>query len=103
MATGPSLTLMDVEYCRGKCPVIIVNDNYRMGPWAGGLYAPDTAWGDPHPGGPDVPGRSTGGRTPPNVGTSTQSISISAKRGGQLTPPASIPGVTGAIRPGIWP
>ena len=56
MATGPSLTLMDVEYCRGKCPVIIVNDNYRMAPWADVLYASDPAWWDHHQGVPEFPG-----------------------------------------------
>lgn len=44
IASGPSLTPEDVAYCRGKAEVIVVNDNYRLAPWADVLYATDYGW-----------------------------------------------------------
>lgn len=44
IASGPSLTPEDVAYCRGKAEVIVVNDNYRLAPWADVLYATDFGW-----------------------------------------------------------
>jgi hypothetical protein len=41
VATGPSLVQEDVDLCRGVCPVIVVNDAYRMAPWADVMYACD--------------------------------------------------------------
>lgn len=41
VASGPSLTPEDVAYCRGKAKVLVVNDNYRLAPWADVLYATD--------------------------------------------------------------
>jgi hypothetical protein len=43
LATGPSLTQADVEACRGH-HVIVVNDAYRLAPWADILYACDAKW-----------------------------------------------------------
>jgi hypothetical protein len=48
MATGPSLTLEDVDYCRGKARVLVVNDNYRLAPWADLHYFCDHRWWDWH-------------------------------------------------------
>lgn len=53
LASGPSLTTEDVEYCRGKAPVIAVNDTHRMAPFADVLYACDAKWWEHHRG---VPG-----------------------------------------------
>lgn len=54
-AGGPSLTREDVEYCRGKCRAIAVNNQGidatingkffpAMAPWADVLYAADSKW-----------------------------------------------------------
>lgn len=39
IASGPSLTLEDVEYCRGRGRVIAVKDAVRLASWADVLYA----------------------------------------------------------------
>lgn len=48
IASGPSLTRDDVEYVRGRARVIVVNDNYRLAPWADALYAADAGWWREH-------------------------------------------------------
>lgn len=48
MASGHSLTQADVDYCRGKGRVIVVNDGYKLAPWADVLYAADTDWWEYH-------------------------------------------------------
>lgn len=50
VATGPSLTADDANYCRGKAPVICVNDAYRLAPWADALIAADASWWHAHEG-----------------------------------------------------
>lgn len=50
VASGPSLTAEDVNYCRGKAAVVVVNDNYKLAPWADVLYAADPEWWDHHQG-----------------------------------------------------
>ena len=44
VASGPSLTAADVDYCRGKASVLVVNDCYRLAPWADFMYAADVSW-----------------------------------------------------------
>jgi hypothetical protein len=44
LATGPSLTQSDVDYCRGKAFVLAIKDAIRMAPWADVLYACDAKW-----------------------------------------------------------
>lgn len=44
IASGPSLTQEQVDYCQGKARVIAINDNYRLAPWADILYACDEKW-----------------------------------------------------------
>ena len=56
IATGPSLTSDDVDYCRGRGRVIAVNDAYRLAPWADCLYATDARWWHWHRGVPDFAG-----------------------------------------------
>lgn len=46
VASGPSLTLADVEYARGKANVLVINDNFRLAHWANWLYACDRQWWD---------------------------------------------------------
>ncbi len=48
MASGPSLTAEDVEYVRGKARVVVVNDGYRLAPWADALVALDEEWWHVH-------------------------------------------------------
>lgn len=50
VASGPSLTADDVDYCRDRAAVIVVNDNYKLAPWADVLYAADPEWWDHHQG-----------------------------------------------------
>jgi hypothetical protein len=57
VGTGPSLTADDVEYVRGKADaVIVVNDAYKLAPWADVLYACDSKWWDWHKGVPAFQG-----------------------------------------------
>lgn len=49
VAGGPSLTQADVDHCRGKARVLVINDGYRLAPWADALYACDARWWDWHP------------------------------------------------------
>lgn len=56
IASGPSLTKDDVDYCRGKGRVYVVNDCYKLAPWADVLYACDHDWWHTHKGVPDFNG-----------------------------------------------
>lgn len=47
-ATGPSLTQAQCDAAKGE-PAIVVNDAYRVAPWADVLYAADAQWWDEHP------------------------------------------------------
>jgi len=44
VGTGPSLTQADVDACRGRARVIVINDAYTIAPWADVLYAADEKW-----------------------------------------------------------
>lgn len=46
IASGPSLTQEDVDYCRDKATVYVVNNAYKLAPWADLLYACDLEWWD---------------------------------------------------------
>lgn len=39
IGTGPSLTVEDVEFCRGRARAIAIKDAVRVAPWADVLYA----------------------------------------------------------------
>lgn len=54
-APGPSLSAAIAERCRGL-PVIVVNDAWRMLPFADVLYACDAQWWDVHAGCPGFAG-----------------------------------------------
>jgi len=56
LATGPSLTPDDVDFCRGKARVIAVNNAYTLAPWADALYACDAKWWHWHQGVPSFTG-----------------------------------------------
>lgn len=44
VASGPSLTQEQVNYCQGKAKVLVINDNYKIAPWADYHYACDQHW-----------------------------------------------------------
>lgn len=48
VASGASLLAEDVEYCRGKAKIAVINDNYKLAPWAHLLYAADFGWWEYH-------------------------------------------------------
>lgn len=56
IGSGPSLAPEDVELVRGRCPVIAINDAYKLAPWADVLYACDQKWWTWHQGVPSFTG-----------------------------------------------
>lgn len=46
VASGKSLTKEDVDYCKDKSVVYVVNNCYQLAPWAKALYACDEEWWD---------------------------------------------------------
>lgn len=56
IASGPSLTAEDVDYCKGKGRVYVVKECHHLAPWADVLYAADTDWWDTFKGVPDFSG-----------------------------------------------
>lgn len=53
---GPSLTVEDVNFVRGRARVIAINDAYKLAPWADVLYACDGKWWNWHQGVPTFTG-----------------------------------------------
>lgn len=43
-ASGPSQRQADIEEARGKAAVIVVNETWKIAPWADALYACDERW-----------------------------------------------------------
>lgn len=56
LASGPSLTQADVDYCRGKGRVYAVKECRHMAPWADVMYAADADWWQRYKGCPDFKG-----------------------------------------------
>lgn len=56
IASGPSLTQEDIDYCRGKGPVYVVKECAFAAPWADVLYAADADWWDLYKGCPEFAG-----------------------------------------------
>ena len=56
VASGPSLDTDDIDYAKGRCRVIAINDNYQTAPFADILYACDLKWWDWHKGAPEFAG-----------------------------------------------
>ena len=57
VASGPSLTAEDVEYCRTRVDAaVVVNNGYQLAPWATALYAADWLWWQWHRGAPSFHG-----------------------------------------------
>lgn len=56
VAAGPSLTQADVDYCRGKAKVIVINRSYELAKWAEAMYACDSRLWKWVNGAPDFPG-----------------------------------------------
>jgi hypothetical protein len=53
VASGPSLTAEDVATLEGQ-RVLVINDNYRLAPWADALYAADPIWWEWHADRPEL-------------------------------------------------
>jgi len=56
IASGPSITPEDVEYCRGKGRVYAVKEAYLLAPWADVLYCADFDWWGAKKGVPEFAG-----------------------------------------------
>lgn len=86
VASGPSLTPEDVEYCRGRVEAaVVVNTSYQLVPWAHALYAADAQWWDWHKGAP----RFSGSRYSVSTEAAKWGVSIlrnTGKRGLELSP-----------------
>jgi hypothetical protein len=52
IGAGPSLTPAEVDACRGRAPVVVINNSYKLAPWADVLYAADRKWWDWEKGAP---------------------------------------------------
>lgn len=48
IGSGPSLTKEDVDACRGRARVIVVNSTFRLAPWADVCYTNDDDWLELH-------------------------------------------------------
>ena len=75
LASGPSLTLNDVDACRGKARVVAINHGGFIAPWADVLYACDGAWWKRHDGAPSFQGLKFGLTLPPIRWMKTNPIS----------------------------
>lgn len=56
-ASGQSLTQADVDYCKGKGTVIVINNTYIKAPWADVLYSCDKPWWQEYPEAMEFKGR----------------------------------------------
>ena len=56
IASGPSLTQEDVDFCKGKGKVYVVSDVHRIAPFADVLYSCDFQWWDHYKGVPEFAG-----------------------------------------------
>jgi hypothetical protein len=89
IASGPSLTQEDVDHCRDKARVIVVNDNYKLAPWADVLYAADEHWWRWHKGVPDFQGLKFSIEDSRGVATkSAQILKNTGREGLELRPHA---------------
>jgi hypothetical protein len=44
IGSGPSLKQSDVDKLRSRIHVVVINENYRLAPWADALYGADANW-----------------------------------------------------------
>lgn len=56
VASGPSAAGVDLSLARGIAKTVVVNESYRLAPWADLLYGCDFAWWDLHGGVPEFQG-----------------------------------------------
>lgn len=56
VGTGSSLTRDRVEFCRGRARMIVVNDAFKLAPWADCMYAADDKYWRWENGAPDFTG-----------------------------------------------
>lgn len=45
-ASGPSITVEQLEFCRGRAHVLVINNTHELAPWADAIYACDAEWWD---------------------------------------------------------
>lgn len=57
VASGPSAKDVDLEKVRGKARVVVINNSWKLAPWADVLYASDGRWWQSVKGCPDFKGR----------------------------------------------
>src|SRR5262245_16467936 len=57
VASGPSATLEPLERYRERAKIIVVNDSWRLAPWADVLFACDETWWDANNGCTEFKGR----------------------------------------------
>ena len=60
IATGPSLTLEDVTFCRSRARVLVIKNAVQYAPWADACYACDARWWNHVEGLPQFEGRKFG-------------------------------------------
>lgn len=48
LATGPSMSQEVADYVHGKCRAVVVNDAFRLAPWADALVCADRGWFERH-------------------------------------------------------
>lgn len=96
LASGPSLTREDVEFCRGKAPAIAVNDTVYLAPWADAMVAADYSWWLHHEGVPSFHGDKWGVKHSswkrPERWPDVQQLEVTGKHGIETDP--------GAVRSG---
>ena len=56
IAGGQSASAVDLEPARSKAKIIVINESWRLCPWADLLYACDGEWWKYHKGVPDFTG-----------------------------------------------
>lgn len=57
VASGPSAKDVDLEKVRGKARVVVINNSWKLAPWADVLYASDGRWWQSVKGCPEFQGR----------------------------------------------
>lgn len=56
VATGPTLDLDEVQWCRGRARMVVINNAYELAPWADAMYATDAQFWRWHNGAPTFAG-----------------------------------------------
>ena len=57
LASGPSAAAAQVELARDRARILVINESWRLAPWADALFATDATWWDRRGGCPEFKGR----------------------------------------------